>query len=344
MSNNDWKATPPVKKPIAHEHPVLLEETFDPSRHLRFAPPSKIHSMEELGFDRDIGVSPVAVSEPFPLFSQEAVARFREEVLSDEVRNNFKVSSNLAHCQLRGFADKCAPFIYETWNNPEVLRIISGIAGIELVPAMDLDISHINLSLQDQDTVAEERHAVQDSEDDDKNALVGWHKDSYPFVCVVMLSDCSQMMGGETALRTGTGEILKVRGPHMGCAVVLQGRYIEHQALRTLGGAERITMVTSFRPKDPFARDDTVLTTIRPITNLVELYAQYGEYRLGILEERIRAEVKKIREARDAGRAISTRKFKSFLEEQQRFIEQTNREIVEEDQVTVGEMPSTHVQ
>jgi hypothetical protein len=30
-----------------------------------------------------------------------------------------------------------------------------------------------------------------------------------------MLSDCTNMIGGETALRTGTGEIMKVRGPAM---------------------------------------------------------------------------------------------------------------------------------
>lgn len=28
-----------------------------------------------------------------------------------------------------------------------------------------------------------------------------------------MLSDCTGMVGGETALRTGDGEIVKVRGP-----------------------------------------------------------------------------------------------------------------------------------
>ena len=28
-----------------------------------------------------------------------------------------------------------------------------------------------------------------------------------------MLSDCTEMLGGETALRTGTGEIMRVRGP-----------------------------------------------------------------------------------------------------------------------------------
>jgi hypothetical protein len=32
---------------------------------------------------------------------------------------------------------------------------------------------------------------------------------------VLMLSDCTNMVGGETALRTGTGDIIKVRGPQM---------------------------------------------------------------------------------------------------------------------------------
>lgn len=108
-----------------------------------------------------------------------------------------------------------APFVYDTWKNPEVLRIISNIAGIDLIPAMDLEIAHINLSIQTQESMEEELRAYQESDDDDKNALVGWHTDSYPFVCVTMLSDCSQMIGGETALRTGSGEIMKVRGPQM---------------------------------------------------------------------------------------------------------------------------------
>lgn len=44
---------------------------------------------------------------------------------------------------------------------------------------------------------------------------VAWHYDSFPFVCVTMLSDCTGMVGGETALRTATGEVMKVRGPAM---------------------------------------------------------------------------------------------------------------------------------
>lgn len=99
-------------------------------------------------------------------------------------------------------------------------------------------------------------------------------------------------------------------------------------------------MVTSFRPKDPFVRDDTVLTSVRPISNLIELYAQFSEYRLEILEERIRAELKEIRKSRAAGRGVSTRKLKAFLKEQQLFLEHTNHEIVDEDQVIVGKMPA----
>lgn len=30
-----------------------------------------------------------------------------------------------------------------------------------------------------------------------------------------MLSDCTGMVGGETALKTGYGDILKIRGPAM---------------------------------------------------------------------------------------------------------------------------------
>lgn len=102
-------------------------------------------------------------------------------------------------------------------------------------------------------------------------------------------------------------------------------------------------MVTSFRPKNPLVRDDTVLTTVRAISNLPELYAQFSEYRLEILEERIRAELKEIRESRAAGRGFSTRKLKMFLEEQQQFLEHMNREMVDENKVTAGEIDDSHL-
>lgn len=76
---------------------------------------------------------------------------------------------------------------------------------------MDFEIGHINLSVKSEEQ--KQRELVAHSNGQDEQPIVGWHTDSYPFVCVLMLSDCTEMIGGETALRTGTGEILKVRGP-----------------------------------------------------------------------------------------------------------------------------------
>lgn len=94
---------------------------------------------------------------------------------------------------------------------------MSKVAGIDLVPAIDLEIGHVNVSVS---TEEEQKAALQKiheggMDDGDDTPVVGWHTDSYPFVCVLMLSDCTNMVGGETALRTGSGEIMKVRGPGM---------------------------------------------------------------------------------------------------------------------------------
>jgi hypothetical protein len=86
---------------------VLSTDDFDPKKHLNFCPPSKIHTMRDINLPEDTGVSPFAVSEPFPMFTREAIHRMRAEILSKEVWENCQYSSNLAHCQLRGFAPKC---------------------------------------------------------------------------------------------------------------------------------------------------------------------------------------------------------------------------------------------
>lgn len=76
---------------------------FLPAEHLKFQPPEKIWTMAEIGM-AEKGVSPNAVSVPFPLFTEEAVQQMRAEVLSKPVWDNCKYSSNIAQCQLRGFA------------------------------------------------------------------------------------------------------------------------------------------------------------------------------------------------------------------------------------------------
>lgn len=205
---------------------------------------------------KDSPLSSFAVSEPFRLFSPSAVQRMREEIFQPQVQK-YQVSSNLAAAQLRGYAKTEAPFTYQAWTSPEVLAAISQIANLDLVVAMDYEIGHINLSSpvsakQDGQVVADiQAEKEKEEEEEATKPIVDWHTDSYPFVVVTMLSDCTSMLGGETVLRKGDGTTLKIRGPEMGYSVLLQGRYIVHKALRAYGGStERITAVTSFRPRN----------------------------------------------------------------------------------------------
>ena len=128
-----------------------------------------------------------------------------------------------------------------------------------------------------------------------------------------------------------------------GCAVVLQGRYIEHQALRTFGSTERITSVTSFRPKHHHCPDDTVLTTVRAISNLSELYFQFSEYRLEMLEERIRDQLKTMRDTQRANKKFNTRGMKTFLKQQEAFVAHMNKEMVQDELVVQGDIDDSHL-
>lgn len=77
---------------------------FDPERHLVQEPPKECYTMEDLGYRNDSGVSPIAVSSPFRLFTQEAIDLMREEVLSKEVQDKFSYTSDIAPRQIRGYA------------------------------------------------------------------------------------------------------------------------------------------------------------------------------------------------------------------------------------------------
>ena len=107
----------------------------------------------------------------------------------------------------------------------------------------------------------------------------------------------------------------------------MQGRYIEHQALKSIGGRERITMVTPFRPKSPWIRDESILTGSRAISNWSELYHDYTDYRLEVLEERLRAKRKAERVRELSKRRFDCESMRQFLEDQIAFLQATYAEI-----------------
>ncbi|KAB8277080.1 hypothetical protein BDV30DRAFT_223679 [Aspergillus minisclerotigenes] len=309
---------------LIDEAKIEKKQSFDPKKHMNYQPPSKIYTMKEIGLEGQ-GISPNAVTAPFQLFNEEAIKQMRAEIFSKPVLDECQYTSSFVKNTIRGMGPARAPFICDVWRSSEVLAKISEVAGIDLIPAMNYEIAAINISVNDQTTTV-----VNNTKSEDKDLpAFSWHWDSYPFVCVTMLSDCTGMVGGETALKTASGEIMKVRGPAMGTAVVMQGRYIEHQALKAFGGKERISMITSFRAKSPLVKDDCVLTGVRPISNVLELYREWSEYRLKVLEERIRAELENERQKQLGQRPFSISDMKTFLIHQREYLDATIAELME---------------
>lgn len=93
-------------KYLASDNATAFGKLFSPSKHLAYEEPKHIHTMEEIGYPASNGISPVAVSEPFQLFSEEAVNIMRSEILDEEVQEKYSFTSDIAPRQIRGYAPK----------------------------------------------------------------------------------------------------------------------------------------------------------------------------------------------------------------------------------------------
>lgn len=240
--------TPPVEiaQPFSVEPmkpavsvPPSKPSQFDPIKHLGYHRPSNILKMVDIALPPS-PISAVASTEPFPLLSREAVLQHRREIFSPDVLANCLHHTRPGSVQIRGFACRYAPFIHQFWHSSEVLKIISENAGVDLVPAMDYEICHTNVQLGPDGVEGAKatpveppeatETAIKEFEEEKPSSqvvtsqekpIVEWHKDSHPFVCVVMLSDARHMVGGETELQCGDGKTLKVKSPQMVCCIRL---------------------------------------------------------------------------------------------------------------------------
>lgn len=96
--------TRPLNSPpqsLIDESKLTKREEFDASRHLNFHAPGKIITMSEIGLD-GFGISPNAVSEPFSLFTREAIQQIRAEVFSEEVLRDCQFASTFNKNMVRG--------------------------------------------------------------------------------------------------------------------------------------------------------------------------------------------------------------------------------------------------
>jgi hypothetical protein len=276
--------------------------TFIAEKHMCYSPPERTITLAELHLDPPEATSAVAITTPFQLLSQEGVHALRADIFRHEVVAKYGSLKYPGVYRIRGYGPD-APFTYALWRSEIMRQTCSAAAGVELEIVFDYEIGQLNVQLDASVDInapitevlppAIPPREPPTGEDEDvepgadlKGLVSAWHNDSYPWVCVLMLSDPVGMKGGETALRTGDGSIVKFPMPGMGYAVMMQGGSINHAALRCLGKGERITFVTSFRPRDPALKDTSTLRTVKPISNTDVLFRQWATYRLDVISQR----------------------------------------------------------
>ncbi|KAI8716629.1 hypothetical protein NCS52_00957100 [Fusarium sp. LHS14.1] len=319
---------------------VHQEDVFDPAIHLDYSPPEKQFTMKDLLLDQGPSASSIAGTTPFPLLSREGVRAYRRGLFQQNVLDNCASSPFPGTLVLRD-VEKQSKFIKDFWTHPQTVRIVSEAMGVPLEVVMPTEIGHTNIQVEGA-TVSEmtkklkvepsaekvELSAEERAYDPlkDSSAIIPWHYDSYPYVCVLMLSETDGMIGGETYIKKGDGTSQKVEGPRIGHVVMLQGGKVQHLAARARGVKERISTITSYRSSVPTVYDSSYMTNIRPYANLNSLYPQWAQYRLRKMRDEINNYLDQIE--KDPELTLDRVELENFINEQVGYLRRTSRQMI----------------
>ncbi len=263
---------PPFPRDLPEGYQQLPDETrYDPELHLALEFPQRVWSLEEFGYTPaqiEKCASPVAVTSPFRLLSDEGLAAlYQVATRLKSVCSN--ISGNRTPRHLAGGVYR-SQFLRDLCACPVILAHMSRIAGTELAAhSMPSQQVYINYAPEDV-----------------SKAVDAWHFDGIGFDYVIMMSDPSAMQGGNfeyfqgtrdevaamfdldvSQVRSGITEelpaerVIKPEFPAAGYAIFQQGNMIVHRAARLLQPADRITIVpgmvsSNTRVPDPTARRD----------------------------------------------------------------------------------------
>ena len=247
----------PADKPAAYVR-LRGEPVFDAGRHLALEGPGGGVSLAELGYDAATiaqSPSPLGLTAPFRVFSDEGVAVMRE--LAGRMKSNRNEASATGENRLGSYirgAGYRSRFVRDFCECPQWLELLSDLAGAALarhsVPAVACGINY--------------------APEDVTRAIDTWHVDSVSFDAVILLTDPAAYRGGEFQYFHGTqaeGEsILGISGngvrgtqndlppervntvvfPAAGYGFLQQGNLVFHRARRLREKAERVTLLPSF--------------------------------------------------------------------------------------------------
>lgn len=105
---------------------------------------------------------------------------------------------------------------------------------------------------------------------------------------------------------------------------------------------ERVTIVTSFRPRDPTLLDETTNSNVRNKSHLTELYFQWTTYRLDVLAQRAQIAAKSLREKYEKNvsesdpegkkglcrvETVDVKQIEAWVEDQMKYMKETLHEM-----------------
>ena len=234
--------------------------SWDPKRHLALETPAHVTLLDEWGPDAagPTALSPVAITAPFRLLSDEGVATL--QAICSELER-YAVGDERIPKKVRGSIYR-SEFLRGMYGDPAVLAFLREMAQAPLEPH---PISH---------------HAIHINyaPDDLSRNVDQWHRDAVAFDYVLMVNDPRPMKGGRFEYFLGSveeGKALLESGeglppdrvttpdfPGPGWAVFQQGHRVLHRAARLEERYPRITLVASYWAPHPLLEDPTDLSTL----------------------------------------------------------------------------------
>lgn len=253
------------------------EPKFDPAVHLALESPTSKQYLIEFGYSDEVvktKASPVAVSSPFRILSDEGAA-----VLLNSAR---KLKQHAIACErienmVRGGCYR-SRFLRDLCINPSLTQLMCDIYETDVAPhTMPVHLGHMNFS-----------------PDDLSKAVDKWHHDTLPLDFVMMVTDPATLDGGRFEYFVGTkdemAELAKVgktppedrvvappfNGP--GYAIALHGDMVVHRggALNKVG--ERISMVNGYVSTNTSLDDQHRHKDLTLVDDPEVLYAEWAKH------------------------------------------------------------------
>ena len=188
----DIKAGLPYK---FNDYSDVDEPIFDPQIHLNVEKPEYVTLLPDYRRAKHTCGGDLAYSQPFQFLSKEGVAVMRKIVLREKPECGPSRGCRIA---LRGLY-YTSPWVRDLHNCPQVLKMISDIAGEPLVPTHHINAApQVNFSIPGMAGAAE-----------------FWHWDSISYVANFLLNDMEEMEGGDL-------EIIKMQ-KHAGMEALVNG-------------------------------------------------------------------------------------------------------------------------